>query len=342
MKENEIAFVTAGYISWLGFLCFFLRLLPLAVIQLIVALVMISMLTLGERKIMGITQRRMGPNVNGYHGLLQPFADGLKLVVKEVVIPYKANKIIFLGAPIVFLTLALSMWALIPFEQGAVVSDARYGLLLLFALSSFSVYGIIFSGWASNSKYPFLGALRSAAQMISYEVALGFIMVSVVCCTGSFNLTQIVIYQSQVWLCFPLLPLFIIFFVSALAETNRAPFDLPESESELVAGYNVEYSSIVFAMFFLGEYSNLIIMAALISLVFLGGWLGAFAFTVNLALKISFILVIFIVVRATLPRYRYDQLMHIGWKVFLPLCLGYFVFLVGILNFYSAFPVYSL
>jgi len=231
------------------------------------------------------------------------------------------------------------MWALIPFEEGVVLADLRYGLLALFTLSSLSIYGIIFSGWSSNSKYPFLGALRSAAQMISYEVALGFILVAIVCCTGSFNLTEIVLYQRTVWLCLPLFPLFLIFFISALAETNRAPFDLPESESELVAGYNVEYSSIVFAMFFLGEYSNLIIMAALISLLFLGGWLGLLASTVNLALKISLILILFVVIRAALPRYRYDQLMDLGWKIFLPLTLGYFILLLGALNFYSAFPI---
>jgi NADH-quinone oxidoreductase subunit H len=295
------------------------------------------MLTLGERKIMGIIQRRVGPNVNGYQGLLQPFADGLKLVFKEVIIPYKADKILFLLAPILFLTFSLTMWALIPFDYGVVLSDLNNGVLVLFMLSSLSVYGIIFSGWASNSKYPFLGALRSAAQMISYEVSLGLVLLIIVLCTGSFNLTSIVEYQNNVWLVFPLFPLFIIFFVSALAETNRAPFDLPESESELVAGYNVEYSSIIFAMFFLGEYSNLIIMASLISLFFLGGWSGLFLGSVNLALKISFILILFIVVRATLPRYRYDQLMSIGWCVFLPLTIGFFIFFSAFLLLTDSF-----
>jgi NADH-quinone oxidoreductase subunit H len=303
----------------------------ISIIHIVFILIMVSMLTLGERKIMGIIQRRVGPNVNGYHGLLQPFADGLKLVFKEIVIPYKADKILFLLAPILFLTFSLTVWALIPFDFGVVLSDLNNGILVLFMLSSLSVYGIIFSGWASNSKYPFLGALRSAAQMISYEVSLGLVLLIIVLCTGSFNLTTIVEYQGNVWMIFPLFPLFLIFFISALAETNRAPFDLPESESELVAGYNVEYSSIIFAMFFLGEYSNLIIMASLISLFFLGGWSGLFFGSLNLALKISIILILFIVVRATLPRYRYDQLMNIGWAVFLPLTIGFFIFFTAFL-----------
>jgi len=322
----------AGYI-----LCSVVLFGTLSIIHIIVVLIMISMLTLAERKIMGIVQRRMGPNVNGYSGLLQPFADGAKLVVKEVTIPYKADKRVFLFAPIMFLTFSLTMWALIPFDFGFVLANLNNGILMLFLLSSLTVYGIIFSGWASNSKYPFFGSLRSAAQMISYEVALGLIFVIIVTCTGSFNISDIVEYQRDLWLIFPLLPICLVFFVSALAETNRAPFDLPESESELVAGYNVEYSSIIFAMFFLGEYSNLIIMAALLSIFFLGGWFGVFIGVINLSLKIGFILFLFVIVRATLPRYRYDQLMSIGWSLFLPLTLGYFVFIVFYLKIFTAF-----
>jgi NADH-quinone oxidoreductase subunit H len=309
----------------------------ISTVHMVLILIMVSMLTLGERKIMGIVQRRVGPNVNGYHGLLQPFADGLKLVVKEIVVPYKADKFVFFVAPVMFLAVSLTMWAVVPYELGVVVADLRYGVLVLFMLSSLTVYGIIFSGWASNSKYPFLGAIRSAAQMISYEISLGLVLIIIVLCTSSFNLTDIILYQEDGWLIFPLLPVFFIFFISALAETNRAPFDLPESESELVAGYNVEYSSIIFAMFFLGEYSNLIIMAILISLFFLGGWLGIFFASVNFAIKISFILILFIVIRAVLPRYRYDQLMSIGWSIFLPLALGYLFFTIGVLKYYDAF-----
>ena len=309
----------------------------LTLIHIVPVLLMVAMLTLGERKVMGLIQRRMGPNVNGYHGLLQPFADALKLLVKEIVIPYKADKVIFFLAPIIFLTTSLTMWALIPYDYGVVIADLKYGILILFMLSSLTVYGIIFSGWASNSKYPFLGAIRSAAQMISYEITLGLIFVIIGLCTGSFNLTDIVEYQIEsCWLIFPLFPLFLIFFVSSLAETNRAPFDLPESESELVAGYNVEYSSMLFTMFFLGEYSNLMLMARLISIFFLGGWSGFFFGPLNLAIKISLVLFIFIVVRAVLPRYRYDQLMSLGWSIFLPLTLGYLFFIMGLLKFSNA------
>ena len=311
----------------------------LGVIHLVFILIMIAILTLGERKLMAIVQRRIGPNVNGYHGLLQPFADGLKLFIKEMIIPYKASKRIFLLSPILFLSLSLLLWALIPIDFGVVFSDLRYGLLVLFMLSSLSVYGIIFSGWSSNSKYPFFGSLRSAAQMLSYEVALGFIFILLAMVANSFNITDIVEYQKNLWLVVPLLPIFLIFFISALAETNRAPFDLPESESELVAGYNVEYSSIIFAMFFLGEYSNLLIMSFLLTLFFWGGWVGLFFSLINVVIKVSVILIIFVLIRAVLPRYRYDHLMSIGWTTFLPFTLVYLLFVVMLLYSTNAFGV---
>jgi len=296
---------------------------------LVPLLVAVAYLTLAERKVIAAMQLRKGPNVVGWFGLLQPLADGLKLFVKETVIPSGANKVVFMLAPMVTFVLALVAWAVIPFDEGVVLADINVGILYLFAISSMGVYGVIMAGWASNSKYAFLGALRSAAQMVSYEISMGFVIVTVLLCVGSLNLTKVVMAQQTVWFAVPLLPMFVIFFVSTLAETNRAPFDLPEAESELVAGFNVEYSSMPFALFFLGEYANMILMSALTTILFLGGWLAPFGvapFTwvpgpIWFAAKISFVLFLFLWVRATFPRYRYDQLMRLGWKVFLPLSL---------------------
>ena len=296
---------------------------------LVPLLVAVAYLTLAERKVIAAMQLRKGPNVVGWFGLLQPLADGLKLFVKETVIPSGANKVVFMLAPMVTFVLALVAWAVIPFDEGVVLADINVGIPYLFAIRSMGVYGVIMAGWASNSKYAFLGALRSAAQMVSYEISMGFVIVTVLLCVGSLNLTKVVMAQQTVWFAVPLLPMFVIFFVSTLAETNRAPFDLPEAESELVAGFNVEYSSMPFALFFLGEYANMILMSALTTILFLGGWLAPFGvapFTwvpgpIWFAAKISFVLFLFLWVRATFPRYRYDQLMRLGWKVFLPLSL---------------------
>ncbi|HEX6980509.1 MAG TPA: NADH-quinone oxidoreductase subunit NuoH [Alphaproteobacteria bacterium] len=308
----------------------------LIVVPLLVA---VAFLTLAERKVIAAMQLRKGPNVVGPFGLLQPFADGLKLLIKETVIPSGANRVVFLAAPILTFLLSLVAWAVIPFDYGLVLADINVGILYLFAISSLGVYGIIMAGWSSNSKYAFLGALRSAAQMVSYEVSIGFVIITVLLCVGSLNLTDIVMAQKNVWFFIPLLPMFVIFFVSALAETNRSPFDLPEGESELVAGYFVEYSSMSFALFFLGEYSAMILMSAMTSILFLGGWLPPFDIApfnwvpgpVWFALKISLCLFVFLWVRATLPRYRYDQLMRLGWKVFLPFSLLWVVVTAGVL-----------
>lgn len=293
----------------------------------------VAYLTLMERKVIAAMQMRKGPNVVGPFGLLQPLADGLKLMLKEVIIPANANKALFLLAPIITFVLALIGWAAIPFSETFVVANINVGILYLLATSSLGVYGIIISGWASNSKYAFLGAIRSSAQMISYEVSIGLIIISVVLLAGSLNLSEIVMAQKNHWFALPMLPMFILFFVSGLAETNRLPFDLPEAESELVAGYNVEYSSMPFSMFFLGEYANMILISAFASILFLGGWLPPFDIAIFNAIpaplwlmgKIFFLLFVFIWVRATLPRYRYDQLMRLGWKVFLPLSLTWVV-----------------
>lgn len=309
-------------------------------------LISVAYFTLAERKVMGSIQRRRGPNVVGYLGLMQPLADGLKLFVKETVLPTTANQGIFLLAPMITFVLSLMGWAVIPFGETAVLSDLNVGILYLFAISSLSVYGIILSGWSSNSKYAFLGALRSAAQMISYEVSIGFIVVTVVICAGSFNLSDIVIAQSKIWYIFPLLPMFLMFFVSALAETNRHPFDLPEAEAELVSGYNVEYSAMGFALFFLGEYANMLLMSAMTSILFLGGWLPIFnIFPFNfipgpvwLGIKICIFVLMFCWIRAALPRYRYDQLMNLGWKTFLPLSLGWLVLTASILLSFNWLP----
>ena len=289
----------------------------------------VAYLTLMERKVIAAMQLRKGPNVVGPFGLLQPLADGLKLLLKEIIIPAKANKSLFILAPVITFVLAFIGWAVVPFSANFAVANINIGILYLLATSSLGVYGIILAGWSSNSKYAFLGAIRSSAQMISYEVSIGLIIVSVVLCAGSLNLSQIVLAQQQYWYVLPMFPMFVLFFASALAETNRHPFDLPEAESELVAGYNVEYSSMAFAMFFLGEYANMILISTTASILFLGGWLPicnhpwclAIPAPLWLIAKVILLLFIFIWVRATLPRYRYDQLMRLGWKVFLPISL---------------------
>ena len=299
----------------------------------------IAYFTYAERKVLAYSQLRKGPNVVGPFGLFQPIADGLKLLMKETVIPSGANRAVFVAAPILTFVLSLVAWAVIPFDAGMVVSNINVGILYLFAISSLGVYGIIMAGWSSNSKYAFLGGLRSAAQMVSYEVSIGFVIVSVLLCVGSLNLSDIVEAQRRVWFCVPLLPMFVVFFISALAETNRSPFDLPEGESELVAGFFVEYSAMTFALFYLGEYANMILMSAMTSILFLGGWLAPFGvapFTwvpgpAWFALKIAFVLFCFLWVRATVPRFRYDQLMRLGWKVFLPLSLAWLVLTAGVL-----------
>ena len=289
----------------------------------------VALLTYLERKIIAAMQLRRGPNVVGPLGLFQPIADGLKLLLKEIIIPTGSNKIVFLLAPIITFVLSLIGWAVIPFDHGVVLSNINVGILYLFAVSSLGVYGIIMSGWASNSMYAFLGSLRSAAQMISYEVSIGFIIISILLCVGSLNLTDIVLAQKKVWYFIPHFPMMIIFFISTLAETNRAPFDLPEAEAELVSGYHVEYSSMPFALFFLGEYANIVLMSAMTVILFFGGWLPPFNISffniipgyIWFFLKVSFIIFLFLWVRATFPRFRYDQLMRLGWKIFLPFSL---------------------
>ena len=306
-------------------------------------LIAVAYFTIAERKIMGAIQRRRGPNVIGYIGLLQPLADGLKLFVKETILPNSSNLSLFLLAPSFAFILSLMGWAVIPFAEGIVLCNLNLGILYLFAVSSLNVYSILFAGWSSNSKYPYLGALRSAAQMISYELSIGFAALTVALCAGTFHLTTIVLAQEKVWFIVPLLPIFLIFYISILAETNRHPFDLPEAEAELVSGYNIEYSSMTFALFFLGEYANMLIMSAFGALLFLGGWLPIFYLnfipgTLWFSLKICCGVLFFIVARATLPRYRYDQLMYLGWKCFLPLALGYFILTVGILVSFNLLP----
>lgn len=325
---------------------------PLAVVVMqclaIVAplLVAVAYLTYAERKVMAAMQLRQGPMTVGPFGLLQPLADGLKLLSKETIIPSGANRVVFILAPIITFLLSLVAWAVIPFGNGLVLADINVGILYLFAISSLGVYGIIMAGWASNSKYAFLGALRSAAQMVSYEVSIGFVIITVLLCVGSLRLSDIVLAQQGLWFAVPLFPMFVIFFISALAETNRAPFDLPEGESELVGGYNVEYSAMPFALFFLGEYANMILMSAMTTILFLGGWLPPFdiaPFTwipgpIWFGLKIAFCLFVFVWVRATLPRFRYDQLMRLGWKVFLPFSLLWVVLTAGFLVSFDLLP----
>jgi len=309
-------------------------------------LISVAYFTIAERKIMGAIQRRRGPNVIGFIGLLQPFADGLKLFAKETMLPSSANISIFLLAPSLAFILSLMGWAIIPLAEGVVIADINLGILYLFSVSSLNVYGILFAGWSSNSKYAYLGALRSAAQMISYEISIGFTVLSIVLCAGSFNLSSIVLAQQKIWFIVPLLPMFIIFYISMLAETNRHPFDLPEAEAELVSGYNVEYSAMTFALFFLGEYGNMLLMSTFSAILFLGGWLPPFNLfifylipsTFWLSLKIVIGVIFFIVTRAALPRYRYDQLMYLGWKCFLPLTLSYLIFTAGILISFNWLP----
>jgi|TARA_B110001450_G_scaffold85374_1_gene81245 NADH-quinone oxidoreductase subunit H len=309
-------------------------------------LLAVAFFTVAERKIMGAIQRRRGPNVIGFLGLLQAIADGLKLLVKETILPSNSNLGIFLLAPVLSFILSVIGWAVIPFSDTIVLADINLGILYIFAISSLNVYGLILAGWASNSKYAFLGALRSTAQMISYEISIGFIVLSIAVCVGSLNLSTIVIAQKEIWLLIPLFPLFVMFYISMLAETNRHPFDLPEAEAELVSGYNVEYSAMTFALFFLGEYSNMLLMSALSTVLFLGGWLPPFdifpftLFPLSLwfSLKVGIGAVFFILTRAALPRYRYDQLMHLGWKTFLPFAIGYLMFTVGILISFNWLP----
>ena len=299
----------------------------------------VAYLTYAERKVLAGMQLRKGPNVVGPFGLLQPMADGIKLLFKETVIPSGANKVVFIAAPVVTFLLGLIGWAVIPFDDGMVLADINVGILYLFAVSSLGVYGVIMAGWASNSKYAFLGALRSAAQMVSYEISIGFVIVTVLLCVGSLNLTEIVRAQKDLWFAVPLLPMFVVFFISGLAETNRTPFDLPEAEAELVAGFNVEYSSMPFALFYLGEYANMILMSAMTTILFLGGWLPPIDVApfnwipgpIWFAAKIAMVLFVFLWVRATFPRYRYDQLMRLGWKVFLPLSLFWVFLTAGVL-----------
>ncbi len=331
---------------WTSFLWPLIWIVMQIVVVLIPLLLSVAYLTYAERKVIGAMQLRQGPMVVGPMGLLQPIADALKLLMKETILPTGANKIVFLLAPIITFSLAMIGWAVIPFGEGLVISDINVGILYLFAISSLGVYGILMAGWASNSRYAFLGALRSAAQMVSYEIAIGLIIINVLLCVGSLNLSDIVRAQENLWYFIPHFPMFMIFIASILAETNRHPFDLPEAEAELVAGYNVEYSSMGFALFFLGEYANMILMSAIAVILFLGGWLPPMDVAplnwipgpVWLILKICFVLFIFIWARATLPRYRYDQLMRLGWKVFLPLSLLWVVLTSGFLVAFDMLP----
>tara|TARA_B100000963_G_scaffold129662_1_gene113122 strand:+ start:1929 stop:2939 length:1011 start_codon:yes stop_codon:yes gene_type:complete len=313
---------------------------------LIPILVSVAMIVWLDRRVWGLVQKRKGPNVVGPFGLLQTLADALKYIFKEIIIPASANKTVFILAPIVTMTLALVSWAVIPMSEDFVLSDINVGVLYLFAISSLGVYGIIMGGWASNSKYPFLGAIRSAAQMVSYEVSIGIIIINVLLCVGSLNLKDIVLAQSELWYVIPLFPMFVIFFISALAETNRPPFDLPEAEAELVAGYQTEYSGMMYAMFWLGEYANILLMCAMGSILFLGGWLPIIdVYPINLIpapiwmiLKILFLFFLFALIKAIVPRYRYDQLMRLGWKIFLPFSLIYLVFTASFLFYFDKLP----
>ena len=314
---------------------------------LVPVLVSVAMIVWLDRRVWAFVQKRQGPNVVGPFGLLQSVADALKYIFKEIIIPSSSNKIIFILAPIVTMTLALIAWAVIPFSATQVLADINVGILYLFAVSSLGVYGIIMGGWASNSKYPFLGAIRSAAQMVSYEVSIGVIIINVLLCVGSLNLNDIVIAQQNLWFVIPLFPMFVIFFISALAETNRPPFDLPEAEAELVAGYQTEYSGMMYAMFWLGEYANILLMCAMGAILFLGGWLSPieiYPFTlipgaIWLILKILFLFILFALVKAIVPRYRYDQLMRLGWKVFLPLSLTWVILTASYLFYFNLLPV---
>ena len=313
---------------------------------LIPVLISIALIVWFERRVWGFVQKRRGPNVVGPFGIFQTLADALKYIFKEIIIPASADKIVFILAPIVTMTLALVVWAVIPFSEKMIISDINVGILYVFAISSLGVYGIILGGWASNSKYPFLGSLRSAAQMISYEVSIGIIIINVLLCVGSLNLKDIVLAQEKLWFVIPLFPMFVIYFISALAETNRTPFDLPEAESELVAGYQTEYSGMMYAMFWLGEYANILLMCALGSILFLGGWLSPvdiYPFNIIpgpfwMIFKILLLFFIFAIIKAVVPRYRYDQLMRLGWKVFLPFSLIYVVLTASFLIYFDLLP----
>ena len=314
---------------------------------LVPVLVSVALIVWLDRRVWAFVQKRQGPNVVGPFGLLQSLADALKYIFKEIIIPSSSNKVIFILAPIVTMTLALIAWAVIPFSATQVLADINVGILYLFAVSSLGVYGIIMGGWASNSKYPFLGAIRSAAQMVSYEVSIGVIIINVLLCVGSLNLNDIVLAQQNMWFIIPLFPMFVIFFISALAETNRPPFDLPEAEAELVAGYQTEYSGMMYAMFWLGEYANILLMCAMGAILFLGGWMSPielYPFTlvpgaIWLILKILFLFILFALVKAIVPRYRYDQLMKLGWKVFLPLSLTWVVLTASYLFYFNLLPI---
>ena len=313
---------------------------------LVPVLVSVAMIVWLDRRVWAFVQKRRGPNVVGPFGLLQSLADALKYIFEEIIIPASSNKVIFILAPIVTMTLALIAWAVIPFSENQVLADINVGILYIFAISSLGVYGIIMGGWASNSKYPFLGSIRSAAQMVSYEVSIGVIIINVLLCVGSLNLNDIVIAQQNMWFVIPLFPMFVIFFISALAETNRPPFDLPEAEAELVAGYQTEYSGMMYAMFWLGEYANILLMCALGSILFLGGWLSPIEIypfnlvpgAIWLILKILLLFILFALVKAIVPRYRYDQLMRLGWKIFLPLSLIYVVLTASFLFYFNLLP----
>ncbi len=338
--KKELNFLNIDSLYYLG-----LILLKIAIL-IFPLLVIVAFLTYVERKVIAAVQLRKGPNVVGVFGILQPLADGIKLFSKESILPTASSKVVFVLAPMIAFSLSLAAWAVIPVSDGWVISNINVGILYLFAISSLSVYGIIMAGWASNSKYAFMGAMRSAAQMVSYEVSIGLVIVCVLVCVGSLNLHDIVIAQDSVWFIFPLFPMFIVFLISALAETNRAPFDLPEDESSLVAGYFTEYSSMLFAMFFLSEYAAMILMSAMATILFLGGWLPPFNFYLFnelpgifwFVLKTSILLFIFLWIRATFPRFRYDQLMRIGWKVFLPLSLFWVVVTSGFLVIFDLLP----
>jgi NADH-quinone oxidoreductase subunit H len=338
MSADLIQFFTT---NWLGQAIVILAQCLAVTVPLLVA---VAYMTYVDRKVWASIQLRRGPNVVGPFGLLQPFADGLKLVLKETIVPSSANAVLFIIAPMITFMTALVAWAVVPFDDDWVIADINVGILYLFAISSLGVYGIIIAGWASNSKYAFLGALRSAAQMVSYEVSIGFVLITVLLCVGSLNLSDVVTAQAGGiwhWFFLPLLPMFVIFFVSALAETNRTPFDLPMSEAELVAGFHTEYSAMTFGLFFLGEYANMILLSAMGAVLFLGGWMSPLPFApftyvpgvVWFALKIAFLLFVFSWTKGTLPRYRYDQLMRLGWKVFLPVSLGWVVLTAAVLQF---------
>ena len=313
---------------------------------LVPVLVSVAMIVWLDRRVWAFVQKRQGPNVVGPFGLLQSLADALKYIFKEIIIPASSNKVIFILAPIITMTLAMIAWAVIPFGEDQVLANINVGILYIFAVSSLGVYGIIMGGWASNSKYPFLGSIRSAAQMVSYEVSIGIIIINVLLCVGSLNLSDIVIAQKNMWFIIPLFPMFVIFFISALAETNRPPFDLPEAEAELVAGYQTEYSGMMYAMFWLGEYANILLMCALGSILFLGGWLSPIDLypfnlipgAIWLIFKILLLFILFALVKAIVPRYRYDQLMRLGWKIFLPLSLTYVVLTASYLFYFNLLP----